>query len=114
MDIAAVNVVNAAYGPADRQTPTPAADNAVVAPSTVQSETVRAQAVQKSDRPAGEGSNQDTKSPDAGIRFENLAGHRVMKVSDNKGVLIYQAPPKGELQLILEQEGKAYLLETQA
>lgn len=42
----------------------------------------------------------------AGIQFEYKDGHRVMKVNDSRGVLIYQVPPKGELQLILEQENK--------
>jgi hypothetical protein len=40
-----------------------------------------------------------------GFAFElDPKNHRVMKVNDNKGVLIYQVPSKGQLALIEAQE----------
>ena len=41
------------------------------------------------------------------IRFEYEQAHRVMKVHDSRGVLIYQVPPQGALQLILQAEARA-------
>ncbi len=37
--------------------------------------------------------------------------HRVMKVNDSQGVLIYQVPSKGQLQLIQAEENKARMSE---
>ncbi len=43
-------------------------------------------------------------APDAGLRFEYENKTQVMKVNDNKGILIYQVPSKGQLQLIEAQD----------
>ncbi len=43
-------------------------------------------------------------APNAGVRFEYENKTQVMKVSDNKGILIYQVPSKGQLALIADQD----------
>lgn len=40
-----------------------------------------------------------------GFRFEYQDNHRVMKVHNSKGYLIYQVPSKGQLALIQAEEG---------
>jgi hypothetical protein len=82
---------------------------------TVLADSTRTQTVQRNERPAEQNADQNTlDNANAGILFEYRDGTRVMKVNDSKGVLIYQVPPKGELQLVLEQERQARMLETQA
>lgn len=43
----------------------------------------------------------------ASISFENEEGARVMKVHDQEGVLIYQYPPEGVLQLVQQQDSQS-------
>ena len=43
-------------------------------------------------------------APNAGLRFEYENKTQVMKVNDNKGILIYQVPSKGQLELIEAQD----------
>lgn len=52
----------------------------------------------KKDVPAAE----PARSP--GIRFEYEDNHRVMRVHNSKGVLIYQVPSKGQLALIAAED----------
>lgn len=59
-------------------------------------------------------SRTDSLSLEARIKFAYEQSHRVMQVHDSKGVLIYQVPPKGALQLILQEEAKPAQLEDQA
>lgn len=75
----------------------------------------------RQDRQAREGRDQVTQTREAKadqsiqqarIRFEYEQAHRVVKVHDSRGVLIYQIPPQGALQLILEEERSARLQET--
>lgn len=50
-----------------------------------------------------------------GYNFEvDQQNHKVMKVSDNKGVLIYQVPSKGELALITARESEQKRLQLTA
>jgi hypothetical protein len=55
----------------------------------------------------------EQQSAQSGFKFEFKDNVRVMEVHDNKGVLIYQVPPKGQLQL-LQAEKKASKLDTTA
>lgn len=47
----------------------------------------------------------DPASPVFMIEYQGK--HRVLKVNDSKGVLIYQVPSKGQLQLIQAEDNKA-------
>lgn len=81
----------------------------------VLADNTRTQTVQRNEQPAAQNPDQPPlANANAGILFEYKEGTRVMKVNDSKGVLIYQVPPKGELQLVLEQERQVRMLETQA
>ncbi|MCU0841676.1 MAG: hypothetical protein MUC79_08145 [Thiobacillaceae bacterium] len=51
---------------------------------------------------------------EARIKFEYEQSHRVMRVHDSQGVLIYQVPPKGALQLILQEEDRPARVQDQA
>lgn len=99
------------------QTAVSGSDSAVAntVSNTALVDSTRTQTVQKNERPAAQNADQTTlNNANGGILFDYSDGQRVMKVNDSKGDLIYQVPPKGQLQLVREQENTAQLLQTQA
>jgi hypothetical protein len=53
-------------------------------------------------------------APPPSIRVEYQQNHPVLMLHDQRGVLIYQVPPKGALQLIRQAEAPGNVLNVQA
>lgn len=115
--VTTASVTSARQAQVQAQTAVSGSDSAVAntVSNTALVDSTRTQTVQKNERPAAQNADQSTlNNANASILFEYTDGQQVMKVNDNKGDLIYQVPPKGQLQLIREQENTAQLLQTQA
>jgi hypothetical protein len=91
------------------------AGNPAVAGNTSQAKPEATRKDAREARPVQDTKPATTTSAQPHFQFKDVQGTRVMEVFDNKDVLIYQVPPKGQLTLIQTQgKPRASQVETQA